>query len=412
MLLGFVVLLPKLIEWLAQALRPLMDWMFGPEGVLAIDTMTRTPRRTSATVGAVMIGLSFVYSNGAAIRSHYDSVLRSIDRTLNPDMIVTASTQLRSLTYRFNETFGKQIGSIADVASAECKRFTFVPYQGDSVALVATDTDVWLGRVGDIFESGDYQTARRTVSQGQAVLVSENFAQRWNIGLGNRVRLDSPLDVVELPVAGVIEDYHSEKGTVFIERAVYKAHWGDSSIDYVNIKLNPDADTERVRREIQDAAAGQQEAFVYTNTEYKKWIRGLMDQFFILYDVQIIIAILVAAIGIINTLTISVSERKREFGVIRAIGGLPSQTRKMVLLEALAIAVVGIITGVVSSVFNTYFLVRTASTIIAGSSLPFRFPLDLILVSLPVTAVVAVGAAWLPACRATRLSVAEALAYE
>ncbi len=411
-LLGFICLLPKLIEWAARAMRPLMDRAFGPEGVLAVDTMIATPRRTSATVGAVMLGLSFVFSNGAAIQSHYDAVLRSIDRAIDADLIVTASAQLRSLTYRFDETFGTQVAGIAGVASAERKRFTFVNFRDDSVALVATDTGVWLGRVGNVLESGDYASARQAVPRGEGVIIAENFARRWNVALGDRVRIDAPAGTLDLPVMGIIEDYHSDKGTIFIERSLYKKYWNDSSADYLLVKLRPDADVSSVRNEIQKAGAGQQQAFIYSNDEYKKWITGLIDRFFILYDSQIVIAILVAAIGIINTLTISVSDRKREFGVIRAVGGFRWQIGKMVLLEAVAIILVGILVGTISSLFNTYFLVRTASNIIAGVSLPFRFPLQLILTSLPVALVVAMLAAWVPARRAVKLQVIAALGAE
>jgi putative ABC transport system permease protein len=244
------------------------------------------------------------------------------------------------------------------------------------------------------------------------LVVSENFAKRWNIGIGDSVRLESPAGTIELPVVGALEDYHSDRGSVFIDRSLYKAHWNDSSADYVFIKLKPGADSMAVRSAIQSLVSGGQQAFIYTNEEYKRWITRLIDRFFVLYHIQTVIAILVAAIGIINTLTISVAERRRELGVIRAVGGLRSQTRKMVLLEAVALALVGVVAGATSSVFNTYFLVKTAATIISGSSLPFRFPLDIIVASVPLAALLAIAAAWWPARQAVRLKVVEAIGYE
>lgn len=412
LLLGFICLLPKLIEWTARAMRPLMDWAFGPEGVLAVDTMIATPRRTSATVGAVMIGLSFVFSNGAAIQSHYNAILHSIDRAIDADLIVTASTQLRSLTYRFDESFGPRVETIPGVASAERKRFTFVEFRGDSVALVATDTRVWLERVGDILQSGDYHAALEALPRGKGVIIAENFSRRWNTALGDTISIDAPGGTLKFPVVGIIEDYHSDKGTIFLERSLYKQYWNDSFADYLLVKLKPDANFSLVKSEIEKAGATQQQAFVYSNKEYKKWITGLIDRFFILYDVQIIIAILVASIGIINTLTISVSDRRREFGVIRAVGGYRRQIGKMVMLEAVGITVVGILVGTIFSVFNIYFLVHTASNIIAGVSLPFSFPWELILTSLPIAMVVAIVAAWVPARRAATLRVITALGAE
>ena len=127
---------------------------------------------------------------------------------------------------------------------------------------------------------------------------------------------------------------------------------------------------------------------------------------------QMVVAVFVAALGIINTLMISVSERRREIGIVRAVGGLRSQIRKMVLLEAVALAIVGVITGALAGACNTYFLVRTAGMILAGFIIPFRFPSTLILVTLPIVVGIALAAAWWPARHAVRLRVIEAIGFE
>jgi putative ABC transport system permease protein len=116
--------------------------------------------------------------------------------------------------------------------------------------------------------------------------------------------------------------------------------------------------------------------------------------------------------GLINMLVISVSERQREMGILRAIGGLRGQVRKIVLLEAASIALLGFATGVIAGLFNAYFLVRTAARIIAGFNLRFEFPLSVVLATLPVVLLVALAAAWWTAQRALRLPVVEAIGYE
>src|SRR5205085_11164816 len=121
---------------------------------------------------------------------------------------------------------------------------------------------------------------------------------------------------------------------------------------------------------------------------------------------------IIAALGIINTLIISVAERKRELGVLRAIGGLRSQIRKMILLEAAAIAIVGVLSGALAGLLNTYFLVRTASTMIGGFTIPFSFPVGIVLIALPIALAIALAAAWWPARKAVNLRVVEAIGYE
>ncbi|HEX8098066.1 MAG TPA: FtsX-like permease family protein, partial [Pyrinomonadaceae bacterium] len=99
-------------------------------------------------------------------------------------------------------------------------------------------------------------------------------------------------------------------------------------------------------------------------------------------------------------------------GVIRAVGGLRRQVQKMILLEAAALALIGTATGALAGLFNAYFLVRTAAMMIAGFTLPLRFPTTLVLVTLPLVLLVALASAWWPARRAVRLSVIEAIGYE
>ncbi len=410
--LGIIIMIPQLTRWLARVLRPLINRSFGPEGLLASDSLIKSPRRTFSTVGALMIGLSFVFSNGAFIESQKQALTRYMNRALNADMLVTHSQELRSHSFHFSESIAGQIGKTQGVARAENFRFASVPFRGDNVGLIANDMNAWFARVGNILEEGDEYKARELMPKGEGYLVARNFATRWKVNCGDLLRLETPTGPLELPVLGIFENYDSEKGTIFIERELYKQHWGDSAVDVVFLNLNSGVDPENVRRNIQAAIAGEQRAFIYTNAEYKRWVMSLIDQFFTLTYGQMVIAILVAGLGIVNTLIISVSERRREIGIIRAVGGLRSQVRKLVLVEALTVSIIGIAVGALSGVFNAYFLVHTAATMIAGFTLPLRFPTAIVLTTLPLTIVVSLLAAWFPALRAARLSVVDSIGYE
>lgn len=412
MIFGLVLLLPKIAELAARLLRPLMDRLFGSEGVLAVDTMIQSPRRTSATVGALMIGLSFVFSIGAYVRSYQKTVYDWMDRVVNADIIINTSENARSRTYHFGEDLGQQLAAIPGVRRVENIRFTFVPYADDSVALVLLDMDAWLARVTDVIEGADEAEVRPKVIRGDGVLVARNFAARYHLGVGDRVRLTTPTEPFDFPILGVIEDYTSEKGAIFFDRELYKRYWNDPAVDIINLNVNKGASVATVKQQIQRAIKGQHRAFIYTNAEYKKWIMDLINGFFVLNYMQMAVAVIIAALGIINTLIISVAERKRELGVLRAIGGLRSQIRKMILLEAAAIAIVGVLSGALAGLLNTYFLVRTASTMIGGFTIPFSFPVGIVLIALPIALVIALAAAWWPARRAVNMRVVEAIGYE
>lgn len=410
--LGMILILPLLIVWGGRILRPLMDKFFGMEGVIAVDAMRRAPRRTSATVGALMIGLSFVFSNGAFIQSQKAAVSRSLDRAVNADYLITTSEQVRSRVYHFSEETAQRVASLQGIKRAENLRLTTINFKGDEVAIIAHDIDAWLTRAPDVLDEGDAATAQKSGADGEGFFVSQNFAARFGVKLNDPITLETPSGALSLPVVGILEYYHSEIGTIFLDRKLYKKLWNDDAIDYILVTLTPEANRAAFKSEVERAIAGEQRAFIYTREEYKRWGMNLIDQFFTLTYLQMLVAIFVAGLGLVNTMIISVSERRREIGVLRAIGGLRGQIRKMILLEAVSISLIGIATGVISGFFNAYFLVHTAAKIIAGFTLPLKFPLTMVLIALPTVLIVALISAWLPANRAARLRVVEAIGYE
>jgi putative ABC transport system permease protein len=272
--------------------------------------------------------------------------------------------------------------------------------------------DTFLLRSEGAILGGNRKTAEDLLPRGAGVLVSKNFAARWRLKAGNRVHLDTPTGPLDLPIVGMVEDYRSDKGTIFMERALYKRYWKDDAVDFVDITLKPGQDAIAVKHEIERMTAGSEHALVYTNVEFRTWIGSLVDKFFMLNYMQLVVAVLVAVVGIANTLVISIAERRREFGIIRAIGGYRAQIRKMVLLEAFSISIVGVLVGAIAALFNIQFLSHTVSTVLAGYDVPFYFPWLLVLETFPGVVVVSLLAGWIPARHAMQAPVIEAIGYE
>jgi putative ABC transport system permease protein len=319
---------------------------------------------------------------------------------------------LRSRTYHFSEEQERRVASLAGVRDIDGLRVTGAAYGADDLIVIGRNMNLWFNNSPGLLDEGDEQKARELSSRGDGFVISQNQAVRSGVGLGDQFRLETPAGPLVRPVVGILEFYFVEKGTVFMDRELYKTYWRDNSVDLILLNLDPGIDRSSFKAEINRAMAGEQRAFIYTSDEYKQWSARLTDQFFTLTYLEMLIAIFVAAMGLINMLVISVSERQRELGILRALGGLRSQVRKIVLLEAASISLLGFATGVVAGLFNAYFLVRTAARIIAGFNLRFEFPLNVVLVTLPIVLLVALAAAWWTAERALRLSVVEAIGYE
>lgn len=412
MLVGLVLLLPRISALTAGLLRPVMERLFGSEGVLAVEAIGQSPRRTSATVGALMIGLSFVFSTSAYVSSYQQSVSDWFSRFINSDLIVSTSEMARSRTYHFSEDLSAKIAALPGVKRIENVRFLFMPYADDSVAVVTFEMDGWFARVRDAIEDADEEEVRPKLIAGEGVVISRNLANRYGLKVGDTLRLASPVRPFESPILAVLTDYTSEKGAVFFDRALYKSYWNDAGVDLIDVNLTDPTKADEVKRSIQRALQGEHRAFIYTNSEYKRWVLQLIDGFFLINYMQTVVAVIIAALGIVNTLIISVAERRRELGVLRAIGGLRGQIRRMILLEAATIAIIGVLSGAIAGMMNTWFLVRTAASMIGGFTIPFRFPLAMVLLAIPLTLLISLLAAWWPARKAVNLNVVEAIGYE
>src|SRR5262249_47458924 len=218
--------------------------------------------------------------------------------------------------------------------------------------------------------------------------------------------------VIRLPIVGIILDYSDQQGTIFMDRALYKQYWHDDTVNVFRLYLRPDATVPDVKRRILERFAGERQVFVLTNRELKQYILKVTDQWFGLTSVQIAVAVLVAILGIVNTLTVSITDRRRELGVLQAVGGLHGQIRPTIWMEALRIATPRLGLGFVLGAINLYYILEIVRRDIAGMRLDYTFPVSTVAALVPTILGAAFVAALWPAESAVRGSLVEALEYE
>jgi len=409
---GMVMLLPVLIDFGAKLLRPVMRVFFGVEGVLAVDTMAHAPRRTVATVAAIMIGLNFAFSIAALIASQKSAVYGSIDKAFAADIIVTSTEQLHSKTDHFSDEIARSVTSLPDIERADPVRVSLTEYDGSEILLIAHDINAYFEISPNLVDYGDPVRAREMTSRGEGFMISQNTGYRWDLKIGDTLHLRTPKGELALPIVGILNYYRPEKGVIFLDRSLFERYWDDTAVDSILIDLKPGVDRLAFKDKVFGAIGDTHQAFVYTHDEYKAWATRLVEQFFTLMYMQMLVAVLIAAIGLVNTMLISVAERQREIGIFRAIGGVRGQVIKMVLLEATAIAIMGFVTGTITGIMNSYFVVKTAAKAVAGFDLPLVLPYRMVVVAVPLIIAIAMLSAWLPAWKAARLQVTEAIGYE
>ena len=412
MIVTGLLLAPALTLLLSKILRPILKWLLPAEGTLAADSLVQSPRRTSATVSALMLSLAMVVGFGGFAHSFYTSVGEWMDNALNPDFFVSASANLVARSITFPREMGALIERVPGVGQVQLVRNARVMYRQAPVMVLAIEADKIAKTGHRVPVAGSSDEMNRLAAEGKGMIASDSFATIHSLHMGNIVELPTPSGVLKLPIAGIVRDYSDMQGSVFIDRSVYTEWWKDDTVNVARVYVKKGEDVSTVRQRVIDALAGHHRLLVLTNREVRDWIMKLLDQWFALTYNQIAVAILVAVLGIVNTLTVSIMDRRRELGVMQAVGGLRNQIRKTVWIEALSIGVIGLVLGISLGAINLYYSLGMVKRDLGGIDLDYIFPVSFVLFMIPAIIAAAFIAAIGPAESAVRGTLVEALEYE
>ncbi|MBI3698238.1 MAG: ABC transporter permease, partial [Acidobacteria bacterium] len=407
-----LLLTPTLALWLARTLRPILKALRSVEGALAADSLMQAPRRTSATVAALMLSLAIVIAFAGVGRASYRSIVEWMDSALNPDLFVSPTESLAKRTFRLPASMTAELNQVPGIARIQPVRSARVMFRRTPVLIVATDVASLAQTVHRRPVAGDRDEMYRLTAAGQGVMVSDNFATLQGLRLGDTVELPTPTGLLRLPIAGITVDYSDQQGSILMERRVFEQWWKDDTINLYRVYLEPGAGAAEVKRRILERFSGERRLFVLSNQELRRYILTVTDQWFGLTYVQIAVGVLVAVLGIVNALTVSIMDRRRELGVLQAVGGMRRQIRHTIWMEGLTIGVIGLILGLALGAVNLHYTLQIIHRDIAGLRLGYEFPSGIALLLAPVILGAAFLAAIAPGESALRTSLVEALEYE
>ncbi len=412
-IVAVLLLGPLLSLGLARMLRPILKWLRPVEGALAADSLIQAPRRTSASVAALMLSLALVVAFAGMARASYHSIIDWMDTALNPDLFVLPSQDIVIRTLRFPNQMLPELQAVGGIARVQPVRNARIVYRGTTpVMIVATDVQGLSETARREPVSGNAEEMYRATAAGRGLMISDNFAQLQGLSLGEVLEIPAPHGVIRLPIVGIVVDYSDQQGTILMDRSVFQTYWHDDSVNAFRVYLEPQATVPDVKRAILERFSRERQVFVLTNGELKDYILRITDQWFGLTSVQIAVAVLVAILGIVNTLTVSITDRRRELGVLQAVGGLHGQIRRTIWIEALSVAVLGLVLGFGLGAVNLYYILEMVHRDIAGMRLDYMFPVSTVMALAPIILAAAFVAALWPAESAVRGSLVEALEYE
>lgn len=408
-LIGFVVIGPLLASGLVRALGAVVLRIFGPVGRMAERNALRNPRRTGATGAALMIGLALVACLSVVGSSMVASATDQLDKTVGTDFIIQ-SDHGQLITPQAVRAV-KSTPGLGRVTEYKWTQADFTTPDGKTLkdtAITAADptyaTDLRTKTV-----AGDLADAYRPDSMS----VHEKFARDHRIHLGSRIavafRDGARADLTVRAITS--DDVVIEKGAMYTSIATLARYVPADKmpLDQLLFATAKDGQQTPAYKALESALHDYPQYTVRDQTDYKQALKDQIGQLLNMIYGLLALAIIVAILGVVNTLALSVVERTREIGLMRAIGLSRRQLRRMIRLESVVIALFGALVGLGLGMGWG----ATAQKLLALQGLKvLEIPWGTITAVFIGSAFVGLLAALIPAFRAGRMNVLNAIATE
>ncbi len=393
--LGVTLLSPLVVGFVTQVVGAPMR---GVTGRLARKNAARNPRRTATTAAALMIGLALVSTALVVGQSMKSSLSTTIEESTTAEYFVT--DQLEEVEFR--SELADEIGRSDVVDAVSGFRYVEARVDGTVTDVVAADLDALPMLLDlDVRDGGPQGSASVMVSAAAAEDADLGVGDAIVTGFANGARVTTTVVGVFHDESLIVEDY-------LFDSSVFDAAGVSQADDWLAISVVDDADPAAVATIVAGISKQFPHADVETAAEFRDRIAGMIDDLLAMVNVMVALAVIIALIGIANTLALSVFERTRELGLVRAVGMSRRQLRRTVRYEAALVATFGAVLGVGIGLVFGWAVVRALPDAFATT---VAIPVGSIVTVMVVAAIAGVVAAWLPARRAGRLDVLDAIAH-
>ena len=399
--IGISVITPSITKPFVFLFDKAYNLVFGILGKLATENSKRTPRRTASTASALMIGLTLISLANVITTSFKAQAESLISEVILADYQVSASNVF--VSPGIPTGLSEELLELDEVTKLSRTRATVVGYNQRPLILGAVDETVF-----DLVKTDDISGNRKDFLKKDAIGILKQTAEREELFVGDEVVLTIPEEGERTFTVTYIFDWTTQPPAEFFVLLENNTFFADESLDtelYFNVsKKTPELEQKinAIVDEYPGVEVRDEDGLV---EEANNQIQLLLN---VIYGF-LSISIFVALFGITNTLSLSVYERTREIGLMRAIGTYRKQIRRMIFIESSIISIFGAALGTGLGIFFAWSLIQTLAdegfTVFAVS-----VPQTLLWIGIAIIA--GVIAAILPAIRAARQNILEAISYE
>ncbi|MFJ5990104.1 ABC transporter permease [Lentzea sp. NPDC092896] len=401
---GVALLTPILSKPMVSLISRLLSWSM--PGLLGRRNSARNPRRTAITAAALMVGISLITGVSVVLTSATKSIEKLASGQLQTDLIISGEGQMEGQPATFKRDVLTKIEKTDGVKSAVGWSQDGV-LQGESQMFAVGVTD--MPAMATMFalkpKSGDITPLK----DGQVALPEEMAAEKgWTVGSTVSLQLAKAAAPQNYTVAFIWAKSQVLQGALVLPESA-SAQFRSDQIAQAFVQVGPGVSAADVQKRVEPLFADNPEITVQDRSAFVKQTTSQFDTVLLMIQILLALAILIAVLGVINTLALSVIERTRELGLLRAIGMRRSQVMRMITVESVVISVFGAVLGLA---VGLALGIATVQALKDQGISEIGLPWATMVQYLVVAAFVGVVAAILPAIRAARLNVLDAIAYE
>ncbi len=380
---GTVTLIPNIVAFFAATVNQTIEKLLGVEALLAMRSLRGSIGRTSVLTAALATAVAMTASVGIMVGSFRETVWLWMNDQLKADFYLRpAGSPSADRHPTMSADLADRIEKLPGVAAVDRFRAYPISYEGLPATLGGGETSRIQSSSSTRFLPGENRNdILSRLPTGNYAVVSEPFANKHKVRVGSTLALPLAGGVQKFEVLGIYYDYSTERGFIVLDRQTLLKYLPDRAVSNLAVYFKPGAEPNAVRREI-DGVIGQHAVFVFANSTLRRGALAVFDRTFRITYALEAVAVIVAVMGIAGALLAMVIDRRREFALLRFLGGAQPQIRRIILCEAGLLGLLANGIGLILGTLLSLILIFVINKQSFGWTIQFHWPVALLLAAL------------------------------